>query len=69
MPNSVSQAAIKAHDQAVSEGKATYRDPETGFSVFTSQTLLAQGHCCGSGCRHCPFGDEEQRRAGRPSSA
>jgi len=31
-------------------------DPETGFSVFTAVGLLSQQTCCGSGCRHCPYG-------------
>ncbi len=28
---------------------------ENGYWVFTEQFLLRRGHCCGSGCRHCPF--------------
>jgi len=24
--------------------------------VFTSAYLLRRGSCCGSGCRHCPYG-------------
>ncbi|MFM8877824.1 MAG: cysteine-rich CWC family protein [Verrucomicrobiota bacterium] len=26
-----------------------------GRIVFTSAYLLRRGHCCGSGCRHCPY--------------
>lgn len=44
-------------------------DPETGLFVMTSVYLLDQGRCCGSGCRHCPFAEAEQREAGRPASA
>ena len=25
--------------------------------VFTELYHLRRGYCCGSGCRHCPFGD------------
>jgi hypothetical protein len=55
------------HRAAVSSGRATYRDPVTGFDVMTADTLSARGSCCGSGCRHCPYPEAEQRRAGRPS--
>jgi hypothetical protein len=24
--------------------------------VFAAQYLLKRGTCCGSGCRHCPYG-------------
>ena len=27
-----------------------------GRYVFTAAYLLARGTCCGSGCRHCPYG-------------
>jgi len=45
-----------AHDGAESRGDAGYPDPVTGYFVFTRASLLANGHCCGSGCRHCPYG-------------
>ena len=45
-----------AHDRAVAAGEPTYVDPDTGYSVFTEAYHLARGTCCGSGCRHCPFG-------------
>lgn len=32
-----------------------YLNPE-GYIVFTEQYLLKRGHCCKSGCKHCPFG-------------
>lgn len=28
---------------------------EDGKYVFTKEFHLKRGHCCGSGCRHCPF--------------
>lgn len=27
-----------------------------GFLVFTEKYHLKRGHCCKSGCRHCPYG-------------
>ena len=33
---------------------------ENGLLVFTREYLLARGACCGSGCRHCPFQDQNQ---------
>jgi hypothetical protein len=29
---------------------------EEGFIVFTEQYHLKRGHCCESGCKHCPYG-------------
>ena len=28
---------------------------EAGLVVYTAAYHLARGHCCGSGCRHCPY--------------
>jgi hypothetical protein len=28
--------------------------------VFTAAYLLKRGSCCGSGCRHCPYGPEAE---------
>jgi len=28
---------------------------ENGYWIFTEKYLLERGHCCGSGCRHCPY--------------
>ena len=33
----------------------TYIDPATGYEVFTSRHLKSR-ECCGSSCRHCPWG-------------
>ncbi|HEX2618285.1 MAG TPA: DUF5522 domain-containing protein [Flavobacteriales bacterium] len=40
-----------------------YFTPE-GYVVWTEQYHLRRGSCCGSGCRHCPYGNspEDQRR-------
>jgi len=35
------------------EGEDFYWDGE--FIVFTRAYHLRRGHCCGSGCRHCPY--------------
>lgn len=47
-----------AHCAAQDAGSDTYKDPETGYSVFTRESHLARGQCCGSLCRHCPFEHE-----------
>lgn len=41
-------------------------DPATGYMVFTADYLRRRGYCCGSGCRHCPYGDEPQKSPGAP---
>jgi hypothetical protein len=51
-------AIIEAHEAAVRSGEITYRDPATGLFVLTVATHLARGHCCESGCRHCPYLNE-----------
>ena len=28
---------------------------EQGFIVLTARYHLNRGHCCGNGCRHCPY--------------
>ncbi|HEX4490386.1 MAG TPA: DUF5522 domain-containing protein [Acidimicrobiia bacterium] len=57
-------AIRRAHDEATARGDETYLDPATGYVVLTAATLLARGECCGSGCRHCPYPDDERRRGG-----
>jgi hypothetical protein len=49
-------AIAAAHDAAVAAGEPGYLDPDTGYFVFTAAALAARGECCGSGCRHCPYG-------------
>ena len=44
------------HRQACLQGSSTYIDPDTGFTVFTELAHLKRGRCCGSQCRHCPYG-------------
>lgn len=57
----------RAHEEAVDRGDEGYLDPDTGLFVMTAAALAARGACCGSGCRHCPYGADEQRAAGRPT--
>jgi hypothetical protein len=33
---------------------------EGPYLVFTAAYHLKRGFCCGSGCRHCPYGEEEK---------
>ncbi len=47
------------HTAACERGESSYRDPETGYVVFTRLHHLARGSCCGSGCRHCPWQEED----------
>ena len=44
---------------------------EDGRWVFTAAYHLKRGRCCGSGCRHCPFGNSPAGRAKaeRPTEA
>ena len=56
----------RRHDLAVARGQDGYFDPATNLFVLTSGYLARRGYCCGSGCRHCPYPDDEQTRAGRP---
>ncbi|MFL3003907.1 MAG: DUF5522 domain-containing protein [Candidatus Poriferisodalaceae bacterium] len=51
----ISEAAQLKHDEAEAAGEDTYKDPDTGFEVFTASCLKRQVWCCGSGCRHCPW--------------
>lgn len=36
-----------------------YYSPE-GYIVFTEKYHLKRGHCCKSGCRHCPYGYDKK---------
>jgi len=68
MAAQIPPAAREAHDRAVCDGEPSYEDPATGATVLTSAFLASQERCCGSGCRHCPYDEDERRRAGRPPS-
>ena len=45
----------KVHEEACLAGKDFYKDPTSGYNVFTEVAHRKRGKCCGSGCRHCPF--------------
>ncbi|MBC7170934.1 MAG: hypothetical protein H5U40_00820 [Polyangiaceae bacterium] len=62
------EAQEQAHSLAEAQGEAGYIDPASGLFVLTATYLRTRNRCCGSGCRHCPYPPEEQRRAGRPGS-
>ncbi|XP_056303939.1 uncharacterized protein C1orf53 homolog [Danio aesculapii] len=44
------------HQDACKNEKRTYIDPVTGYNVFTEFAHRKRGRCCGSACRHCPYG-------------
>lgn len=46
----------EVHQAAVAAGQRTYRDPSTGYLVMTEVEHRRRGSCCGTGCRHCPWG-------------
>jgi hypothetical protein len=36
---------------------------ENGLMVLTAHFLLKRGYCCGNGCRHCPYSNEEKDKS------
>ncbi|MBM3827239.1 MAG: hypothetical protein FJW09_01200 [Actinobacteria bacterium] len=46
---------MRRHEAAVRGRRPTYRDPVSGYTVFTARFLADRGYCCRSGCRHCPY--------------
>lgn len=44
------------HEKACNNGEDFYIDPKTGYMVMTKVKHQNRGKCCGSGCRHCPYG-------------
>ncbi|XP_049625700.1 uncharacterized protein C1orf53 homolog [Suncus etruscus] len=47
---------VQLHASACAAGQLNYVDPATGYLVFTQLAHLQKGSCCGSACRHCPYG-------------
>ncbi len=45
---------VDKHIRKSIEGIDYYWDD--GLMVMTKAYLLKKGHCCESGCRHCPYG-------------
>jgi hypothetical protein len=58
---------LAAHADALAAGQAGYRDPGTGLFVLTAAFLADRGTCCGRGCRHCPYVDDEPAGRRRPA--
>uniref|UniRef100_K7E065 Chromosome 1 open reading frame 53 n=1 Tax=Monodelphis domestica TaxID=13616 RepID=K7E065_MONDO len=46
----------RLHAAACAAGQPNYVDPTTGYLVLTKVAHLQRGNCCGSACRHCPYG-------------
>ncbi|XP_060002025.1 uncharacterized protein C1orf53-like [Lagenorhynchus albirostris] len=44
------------HAAASAAGRLNFVDPATGYMVLTWLAHLQRGRCCGSTCRHCPYG-------------
>ncbi|CAN9500335.1 unnamed protein product [Ophioblennius macclurei] len=44
------------HREACEAKKQMYVDPSSGYKVLTEYAHLQRGRCCGSACRHCPYG-------------
>ena len=58
---------IGAHRAAMAAGQEHYRDPATGYRVFTELGLRKRGECCGCGCRHCPWSHDAIAMVDRPA--
>ena len=41
-------------NEPLQEGEDFYFTEE-GYIVLTEKYHLNRGHCCGNGCRHCPY--------------
>jgi hypothetical protein len=48
-----------AEGEELVEGEDFYREGD--YVVFTERYHLRRGHCCESGCRHCPYGRGGER--------
>ena len=53
------------HDLACARRESTYIDAATSYSVFTAAAHVSRGSCCGSCCRHCPYGNFRVKPGGR----
>lgn len=49
-------AIHKLHREACEAKRQMYTDPGSGYKVFTEFAHRQRGKCCGTACRHCPFG-------------
>ena len=51
-------AALAKEDAELLEGLDYYL--ENGLFVFTAAFLRNRGYCCESGCRHCPYQNQNR---------
>ena len=61
------RAVEKTDKSAFVEGLDFYF--ENGLMVLTSEFLRKRGYCCGSGCRHCPYDDNEKAQSKNSSNS
>lgn len=52
---------IPFNENKLIEGEDYYITPE-GYKCFTEKHHLKRGHCCKSGCRHCPYGFDKKNK-------
>ncbi|KAL1022843.1 hypothetical protein UPYG_G00033200 [Umbra pygmaea] len=49
-------AVYTLHLKACQARRRIYVDPASGYKVLTEFAHRQRGTCCGSACRHCPYG-------------
>jgi len=59
MPKSYTLAIIMYNKRIPLEEGDFYLN-EQGYKVFTEKFHLKRGHCCRSGCKHCPYGYDKK---------
>ncbi len=42
--------------------KDDYYLTDEGYIIFTEKYLLKRGYCCQSGCKHCPYGFNKNKK-------
>lgn len=52
---SIHRPSDTTNQKPLKEGEDFYFNDQ-GLMVFTEQYHLKRGHCCTSGCKHCPYG-------------
>mmetsp|Transcript_14605 Transcript_14605/g.29555 ORF Transcript_14605/g.29555 Transcript_14605/m.29555 type:complete len:505 (-) Transcript_14605:34-1548(-) len=48
-----------AYLKAIEGKRDTYIDPSSGMKIYTELAHKKRGKCCNSGCRHCPYGEND----------
>jgi hypothetical protein len=61
-PGAEPAAKASAESKPLVEGEDFYR--EGPYVVFTEAYHRKRGYCCGSACRHCPWGHEAVPKSG-----